>query len=161
MANDDLSFKHRAFHREAALYWNNHANQRQFELAKQLITIGSLILTVSATAIVSFRGINFQTQPLQSYSLILSWVFVLISIFCGFKQLVVDTSYFNSLSNDESTREDKYYRFPYDRAKAEVDSMKQTSPRGDEKWLLLQQIFFALGVVFITISAIFILSLTT
>lgn len=160
-SNGEIGFKYRTFHRENALYWNNLANQRQFELAKQLLTIGALILTVSATAIVSFRGINFQSQPLQSYSLLLSWVFVLVSIICGLKQLEVDASYFNDLSNDESTRESKFALLPYEKAKSGVDSMKPTNSRGDEKWLCLQQVFFALGVFFITVSAIFILTLKT
>ncbi len=157
--NGEIGFKYRTFHRDSALYWNNLANERQFELAKQLITISSLLLTVSATAIVSFRGINFQSQPLQSYSLLLSWIFVLISIICGLIQLSVDASYFNYLSNDESTREGKFNSIPYEKAKLDVDRMKPTNPRGDEKWFFLQQIFFALGVIFITVSAIFILTL--
>lgn len=161
MANKDINFQYRAFHRDSALHWNNLANQRQFELAKQLLTIGALILTISATAIVSFKGISFQLQPLQSYSLLLSWVFVLVSIICGLKQLEADASYFNYLSNDESAREDKFARLQFERARSEVDSMKPTIPRGNEKWLLLQQVFFALGIIFITVSAIFILALKT
>jgi len=157
--NEELGFKYKDFHSKNALYWNNLANERQFELGKQLITISSLILTVSATAIFSFKGINFQEQPLQSYSLIISWIFILVSIICGLKQLEVDASYFNYLSGDESTRENKFNDLTYKKAKADVDSMKSTNPRSDGKWRLSQQIFFALGVIFITISAIFVLTL--
>lgn len=156
--NEEIGFKYRAFHSKNALYWNNLANQRQFELAKQLLILSSLILTVSATAIVSFRGINFQSQPLQSYSILLSWLFGLISIICGLKQLCVDASYFDYLARDENIREGKFATMSLEKAKLEVSNMKPTNPRGDEKWLYLQQVFFALGIVFITVSAVFILA---
>jgi len=157
--NEELGFKYRTFHGNNALYWNNLANQRQFELAKQLLTFSALILTVSATAIITFKGISFQSQPLQSYSLLLSWIFGLMSILCGLKQLGVDASYFNYLSNDESKREGKFASLSFEEARSKVGSMGSTNPRGDEKWLCLQQVFFALGIIFITTSAVFILTL--
>ncbi|HLC94103.1 MAG TPA: hypothetical protein VJH96_00870 [Patescibacteria group bacterium] len=161
MTDQNIQLQYMTFHKESALYWNNLANQRQFELAKQLLTIGAVLLTISATAIVTIRGINFQSQPLQSYSLLLSWIFFLFSIICGFKQLINDASYFNYLSNDESTRENKFAVLPFDRAKQEIESMKPTNSRGDEKWLLLQHVFFYLGLIFITLSAFFILYFKT
>lgn len=157
--NNEVNLKYRVFHRDAALHWNNLANQRQFEFIKQLLTIGALILTVSATIITSFKIINFYSQLLQSYSLLLSWIFILISIFCGLKQLNVDASYFIYLSNDESTRESKFASQPFEQALSDVSRMKPTVPRGDEKWLLSQQTFFVLGIVFITVSATLILAL--
>lgn len=155
--NEEFGFKYKSFHANNAIHWNNLANQRQFELSKQLLTFSALILTVSTTVIVSFSGISFQSQPLQSFLLLLSWVFSLTSITCGLIQLGIDASYFNYLSNDEGKRESVFSSLPFNEAKSKTDSMPSTDPRGDERGLCLQQVFFALGLFFITISAIFIL----
>jgi hypothetical protein len=160
MKNDDNNLQYAHFHRDAALHWNSLANERQFELIKQLLTIGALILTISATIIGFFRGnINFQFQPISSTFIVLSWISIVSSIIFGLKQLSVDSSYFNYLSNDESERQSKFERLPLVEAKDQVKKMKTTISKSDGTWLLLQQTFFLIGVVFISISAILILTI--
>jgi len=160
MKNDDNNLQYADFHRQAALYWNSLANGRQFELIKQLLTIGALMLTISATIIGLFKGnINFQSQPISSTFIVLSWIFIILSIFFGLKQLSVDSSYFNYLSNDESKRQSKFEQLPLAEAKDQIKKMQTTISKSDVMWLLLQQTFFLVGVVFISIGAILVLTI--
>ncbi|MCL6096647.1 MAG: hypothetical protein M1444_03145 [Patescibacteria group bacterium] len=160
MKNNGSNLQYADFHRKAALYWNSLANERQFELIKQLLAIGALILTLSVTIIGFFKGnVNFQSQPISSTFLVLSWIFIILSIFFGLKQLSIDSLYFNYLSNDESKRQAIFEQLSLEDATGRVKKMQPTVSKSDEKWLLLQETFFLIGIIFISIGAIFILSI--
>lgn len=90
------SFQH------AALYWNKLANDRVFEISKQLLGIALIILPLSGSIVLANKRIDCDEKNL----LFFGWILLFTSIVSGFINLWKEATYFQYLSIDSSAREE-------------------------------------------------------
>lgn len=99
--DEQLRQRNKDLFQKTALYWNQLANERLFEISKQLLGISFIILPLTGSIILADKIIS----PINFYLLILGWLLLFASIISGFFNLWVEAKYFNYLSSDSSTRE--------------------------------------------------------
>lgn len=140
----------------AALYWNSLANQRYFELNKQLLSLASILLPLTASiALVKPSPLNNVLRSL----LVVGWGSLFTSILFGLFQIWKDTNYFAYLMADSSLREKFWCNPQMSNAEKEkaVDVLGETKSRGNIYPLFLQILFLLIGLLFIMIAAILLL----
>ena len=148
-ANEELRQRNKDSFQNAALYWNGLANERVFEITKQLLGIALIILPLTGT----FLSV---TKTISSFSLnllVLSWIALFTSIISGFINLWKEASYFNYLSNDSSTRE-KIWSDPnrsVEEMDAETNKIGSTNSSSSFTPLIIQSISLLVGIFLIMI----------
>lgn len=99
--NEQLRQRNKDAFQKSALHWNNLANERLFEISKQLLGITLIILPLTGSIILANRIIT----PNEIELFVFGWITLFISIISGFINLWTEAKYFQYLSNDSSLRE--------------------------------------------------------
>lgn len=99
--NETLRQRNTDRYHNAALYWNKLANERLFEVSKQLLAISLVILPLTGAIVLADKTINAKEGSLLLYG----WGLLFISVGSGFYNFWTEAQYFNYLSKDSSTRE--------------------------------------------------------
>lgn len=136
-------------YQKAALYWNQLANERLFEISKQLLAVGFIILPLTGSIILSNKTITSTSMTL----LVIGWVFLFISIISGLFNLWDEAKYFNYLSSDSSRRE--LISSDPNRSEAEIDeeikNLGTTKSASSFYPLIIQALTLFLGAMLIMI----------
>lgn len=133
----------------AALYWNKLANERVFEIGKQLLAIAFIILPLTGSIVFSNKVIS----PFNFYLLVLGWILLFSSIISGFVNFWTEAKYFNYLSNDSSTREQIWSNSNklVSKMDEETNRLGATKPASSLCPLIIQGGALLLGVLLIMI----------
>lgn len=134
------------FH-NAALYWNKLANERLFEITKQLLGITLIILPLTGSIVLTDKILCKSEINLLVYG----WLFLFASIISGFINLWIEAKYFNYLSNSNSSREEIWSDSNklVERMTEETNKLDKTKPSSSFIPLIIQSITLLLGVFFI------------
>jgi hypothetical protein len=130
-----------------ALYWNKLANDRIFEISKQLLAVALIILPLSGSIILTYKRIDSNEKSLLFYT----WILLLASIVSGFYHLWTEAKYFHYLSNDSSTREEIWSDTNRSIQDLNKDTIKlgKTRPGSSNIPLIIQVATLFLGVILI------------
>lgn len=134
-------------YQSAAIYWNGLANERLFEISKQLLAVAFILLPLTGTILFSDKMLS----PRDSFLLVLSWVIILSSIILGFITFWLDSSFFQELSKDSSQRT-VIWSDPLvsiNKMYDETSKLEQTKPNSTFIPLILQGATLFIGVVFV------------
>lgn len=100
--NEDIRQRNKDAAQRAALFWVEFANKRIFEINKQLLTLATILLPITASVV----GVEFLTlREFEKTMLVMGWILIFISIVTGGIQILIDAKYFLYLSRDSSKRE--------------------------------------------------------
>ena len=151
--NEDVEEKrwHLERFNNSALYWNNLANQRIFELNRQLLYISTLLLPVTASIITID---NIVLREFEKTLILLGWIFIFLSIIIGLVQVWIDSGYFAYLSNDSSRREEYWSKNePNSKIKELVKLLGKTQSSSSMAPTYFQAILTFTGLLFIMVVA--------
>ena len=139
-----------SFH-NAALYWNNLANERVFEISKQLLGIALIVLPLTGSIVLADKKISQCNTTL----LVVGWFMLFISVISGFINLWIEAKYFVYLSNDSSTREEIWSDTSTLLSKLDEKtvSLGKTKAESSPVPLIVQGVALFIGVFFIMITA--------
>lgn len=153
MEGEDINRRNQEKFGSAALFWIGLANQQLFELNKQLIGLAIVVLPLTASII----AVDLTLREFQKTLILISWVFLFISIISGFIQLFVDVLYFKYLSNDSSKRQEIWRRTDIKTEEKEraTDALGKVKESSTHVPLYLQafSIVFALILIMIVASS--------
>ena len=151
MNNTEEKQWHLDRYQKAALYWNNLANQRVFELNRQLLALATIILPLTASII----AIDFiKPREFEKTLLLIGWVFLFLSIILAFVQIWIDANYFSYLSQDSSTREELWsHDRENEKIKKDVDALGKVKGSSTFIPTIFQAFFVFTGLLFIMIVA--------
>ena len=145
--DEDIRRKNKDTFGQNALHWNKLANDRLFEMSKQLLGISLVILPITGSIILSDKTIS----PNILVLLVHGWISFLLSIISGFVNLWLEARYFQYLSSDSSNREMIWSRS--DISVKNMDEMAQqisaTKTHSSFLPLIFQIITIFIGVCFI------------
>lgn len=155
MAQEDKIARNKDSAQRAALHWNKLANERLFDLHKQLLGLATLLLPLTASIVIVD---SVKLLEVEKTLLLLGWAFLGISIIAGLIQLIIEAKYFNYLSNDSSCREEIWSseRSIEDMQK-ETKALGRTNPSSTLIPLSIQTFSIFIGLSLIMIVATFLL----
>lgn len=146
------------------IYWNQMANDKSFEMAKQLIGAGVITIPLIGTFVVTDRPLFNGAGYLIAFSLFN----IFASVFFGLKHLDTAAEFFNGYALFNSKRAESLYRSLLEnnglsfsealKRAAETNSGK-TSQNGNNAYIIIQSIFLGIGLFILAgviVSAVFI-----
>lgn len=149
---------------DAAVRWNELANNRTDQLSKQLFTIASFVLPLSFFPL-SNTNILSSINNYGKIALVLAWITFIFSLILGLLHIAKEANFFNDWAEQENKRgkvysegiftlnpENAYLRLQEMNKKA--NKLTKMSSRQSLWRLYLQEIFLILGVCFIGITLI-------
>jgi len=101
-SDEELRRRNKDSFGKAALYWISLANERLFEISKQLLGIALILLPLTGSVILADVKLTHADLKLLVYG----WIALFVSISAGFLNYWIEAKYFKYLSNDSSTREE-------------------------------------------------------
>lgn len=145
--NEQIRQKNKDSNQKIALHWNQFANERLFEISKQLLAIAFIILPLTGSIVLSDKMIS----PENIRLLVLGWISLFVSIISGFINFWIEANYFHDLSNDSSKRELLWSDSNRKVSEIEKDIKKlgTTEPNSSFLPLIMQGSFLCLGVFLI------------
>jgi hypothetical protein len=154
--NEQLRQRNKDLFHGAALYWNKLANERLFEISKQLLGISFIILPLTGSVVLSDKIISTANFHL----LLLGWITLFASIISGFFNLWIEAKYFNYLSNDSSAREEIWSDSsrPVEQMNKETNKLGPTKQASSFYPLIIQGAALFLGISLIMIVMVSMLS---
>lgn len=147
----DLIQRNKDAYQRGAFFWINLANQRLGDFNKQLLAFAVVLLPLTASIILSRIDLNTFEKTL----LVISWVFLGISILAGLIQILIDQDYFKKLSRDSSKREEIWSDLFRPIADLEKDTraLAKVNESSTHDPIKIQAIFLFIGLLLIMISA--------
>lgn len=155
-APEGIRQRNKDAHQNAALHWNRFANEQELELTRQLLYFAAIIFPITASiAVLNREQISGEIKVV----LIITWIFLILSICCGVIQIILNIRYFVYLLCDESKRSEIWSQSGKDNSELQKEEkmLGRTRPNSGHLYLVLQGVFLFLA--FASLMAISIISL--
>lgn len=151
MEDFDYKFRTKEGYSERARFWIDKANQQISEFNKQLLSLATFLLPLTASVVVA----DLELSGSQKTLLITGWAFLFLSIISGLIQYVIDANYFKNLSRDSSRREEIWsdlYRSK-NQLEQETKALGKVPSQSTHIPLSLQTFFIIAGIFLIMFVA--------
>jgi len=125
------------------------ANEYAIEALKQIITLSSAILALTITFIKDALG-DARSQAVVTFLIPLSWTFLVISLWLAWVAIAEVAKTIGALKSNAIV----YVLDPNIDKAQNIDDKTKTDIKWTRGWAKLSQVFFQLGIVFLTLFAI-------